>query len=266
MLGTDAGKLGLRRIPLRATKPAKKFLVALTYWDGDKAAANDLARLIADLQPEKSNEVDFLFAMRNGGTIDRATVEYVARKFNVWTLVGNRRDKGWPNGCNAIHMDMLHWVANMMNNGKLDPSGVLLVESDCCPIYPDWLNRIMNEWKAAQAAGCEVLGHIQCPPENRFHVNAAGVYMPNLVMKYPQIIGAPGCGWDWHFGPLLQPVSKSSKEIYMDYNKATTTEEELYAPRVRFKEHPNGTTPYKPCFIHGVKDDSARKIVRRKFL
>jgi hypothetical protein len=81
--------------------PSNKILITIPFWNGDKDQAMKLARLLADLQPVHSTTADVLFVSRFDTKHDKQTIDYVSRKFNVYYHVSQRREVGWPHGCNG---------------------------------------------------------------------------------------------------------------------------------------------------------------------
>src|SRR6478736_442935 len=129
-------------IPKR--RDTRKMIVALQFWEGDKAKAMHLAKFIADLEPKKNELVDFAFVARFDAKHDPAVIEYVSRKFNVWTLTGTRRTEGWPDGCNDLALDLFQQsaVRTRVRGPWENHKALYLIESDVMPMCRDWLARV----------------------------------------------------------------------------------------------------------------------------
>ena len=64
-------------------------------------------------------------------------------------------------------------------------------------------------------------------------------------------------GWDFWFKDQFIPISCDSNKIFQHYNSYGMTEERFDGLQK------NGV---RPAFLHGVKDDSARKISRKRLV
>lgn len=117
---------------------ANKILIALQFWDGDRALAMELADFLADLEPVKQQQADFMFAPRFDCRADASVVSRVSRKFNVYAQVSRRRGVGWPNGCNELWFSVMEWVQSMSLAKKI-PSykAIFTCEADGAPIPRD---------------------------------------------------------------------------------------------------------------------------------
>jgi hypothetical protein len=129
---------------------------------------------------------------------------------------------------------------------------VLTTESDAVPLAKDWIDQLKEEWRKA---GKLVVGHhLKDPPFP--HINGNAIFDPEINAKLPQMYGTPlRASWDCYHASKIIPVSFDSPLFVSTHRKETATEEELYAPRI------DGIIP---AFRHGIKDSSARDIVRKK--
>src|SRR5690242_5637175 len=124
------------------------IILALQFWDGDKAQAMKLARLCADIEPHKRNDVYFLFSARFDCRHDQETVEYVSQKNRVLLHTTKRKATGWPNGPNQqMACTYEHWM-ELGKRQRIEPmSGIMLMEADCVSLAKDWINQLINEYK-----------------------------------------------------------------------------------------------------------------------
>ncbi len=240
-------------------RDTRKLIVALQFWEGDKAKAMRLARFIADLEPKKNDLVDFAFVARFDEKHDPDTIAYVSRKFNVWTLTGTRRTVGWPDGCNDLALDLLQQSAM-----RSRPRGVwanhkalYLIESDVMPVDRDWLRRISDEWDVAQEHDKFVLGSWSPYHSPVGHINGNLLIAPDVVFKIKGLESCPfRAGWDAYFGPKFAPYWWKSVLLQNHYDYRTNIPPEILWSCV------DGVTP--PAVVHGVKDNSAEMQVREK--
>jgi hypothetical protein len=231
------------------------LLLALQFWDGDKALVNRLARFIADNELQKRSDVGVIFCPRFDANVDVEVVEHVKQKFaHVEVHTCRRRGAtGHPYGCNEVVHDLFmlfqgRCLRDKDYLGKVD--GVYLMEGDLVPMCRDWLDRVLAEWAAARADGKLVLGAWQpehTPPMG--HINGNLIFSPDLASKISGMEGcAPHAGWDVYHASKLVPVAMRSK-IMLNLYKVTEVTEKAVA----------GST-----MVHGVKDDSAWEIAMKK--
>lgn len=230
-----------------------KILIVLQFWPGDKAHANELAKLIADLQEGHSDKADFMFACRYDTIPDEAAVNHVARKFDTYTHVCRRQASGWPYGCNELWFDAVTYIYEMRSAGKLPAyKGILFIEPDCCPLRVDWIDALSSEWDKLNT---NMIGCV-CPlPET--HIN--GNCMISGDMAYlGWIRGIAGCppsgGWDYLLARRFKAKGWSNTPLIVSfYNQPTIAPEKW--------ESFQGIS-----ILHGVKDLSAMRLARQKFL
>ena len=240
-------------------RDTRKTLVALQFWEGDKEKAMHLARFIADLEPAFNAQVDFVFMARFDTKHDQNTIQHVARKFNVWTLTCTRRTTGWPTGCNDMALDLLQQSASRTRPGKpwANHKALYLIESDVMPMCRDWLQRLSDEWDVAQEAGKCVLGSWSPYHSPVGHINGNMLVSPDLVFKVKGLESCPfKAGWDAYFAPKFFPVWYKSVQMANHYDYRQNIPPEILFSCV------DGVTP--PAVVHGVKDWSAERQVRKK--
>lgn len=246
-----------------AASRGSQLAIGLQYWDGDYDAAMDLAQLIVDLQPKGMNEqwVFILIGRRDAKQPPRDLVEHLRTKFRTYVSQGTRYEVGHPGGSNSLIHDLFSTAFKLQNSLAPRLEAILSMEADCCPLYPDWLTRLYEEWFASQP--CHVLGHYQAQEESGHeHVNGSFIASADLFHR----LRLRGCGttipWDLKYFSVYRSVSKASNEIFLMYRHPSTTLEELFAP----KQRAWAMEPIQPCYIHGIRDDSARRLVRDKYL
>lgn len=249
-LGFDVDILAVRCIEMNN----KKLLLGLVFWDGDKDMAMKVARLIADLQPEISDEADFLFMARFDCPQDQETIRYVSRKFNTHFATNRRRGVGWPHGCNDLWFGMMDWIYSYRQADRIpDYKAVLSFEADSCPLSPDWIKAVSQAWDKAKVTTYGPL------VENPVHVN--GNRLSSCDMEFLHWISrevggcTPQAGWDYILhDEFVKKGLKDAKEMRSWWNTPTITKP-VYDKLLR-----QGVK-----FLHGCKDDSVIQHVRTKF-
>lgn len=189
----------------------KSLLINLQYYGGDKATANRLARLIADMEPKRRDDVDFMFSCRYDCKHDSQTLEYVGRKFAVHSHVSKRQAVGWPFACNELWFgSMTHVYDHRHVLGEFE--AILCMEADDTPMAPDWLNRLIDEWRAHKSV---ITGHFQTAPVPHINGNCLISGSKDFLAKIRRIGScSPSTGWDlvlaekfrrwgWHPTPII---------------------------------------------------------------
>lgn len=235
--------------------PRTKLVVALQFWEGDKDRAMHLARLIADIEPVKNDLVDFAFFARFDATHDEDTIAKVSRKFNVWKMTCERQGTGWPNGCNAMALDLLQQANRRANAEWKQVKAVYLIESDVLPMRRDWLKLLSQEWDEGAAKGKLLLGSWHPFHSSVGHLNGNMLVDPQIVSKIKGLEACrPGQAWDTEFALKFEPHWTKSRQMANHYNFQRSI-----SPEVLFSSV-DGKTPV--AVVHGIKDASGERQVR----
>jgi hypothetical protein len=198
-----------------ARRPAaNRILLVLPFWNGDKAQHIALARFIADLEPAHSEQVDILFLARFDAAPDDETIKYVSRKFNVHVYKCNRREVGWPHGCNGLFSGAIEFFHRMTRGGKIPAyKAMLIVEADCVPLSRTWLSQLMAEWdrvsreKYVCIAGAYIPNPNPADPRSRDHINGGCCFLSgdsDFMSWLFTRMGRVNAGWDWILAPQFK--------------------------------------------------------------
>lgn len=233
----------------------QKILLALQFWNGDKVEAMKRARLIADLSFKHSDKADFLFFSRFDTTHDPETIKHVSRKFDTHYAVNRRRGIGWPSGCNDLFFGMVDWVYSQKEAGRVpDYKAILAFEADSCPLHSNWINQLSESWDKAKS---KIHGPLL---ENGPHVN--GNCLVSAEMKFLKWLSRTkgGCspigGWDYLMYGDFKPWGISDAPCMKSWWRVPTMDSATY----------EGLLSQNVCFLHGVKDDSLVRLVRKKYV
>jgi hypothetical protein len=244
--------------------PSNKILICIPFWKGDKAQAMKLARLIADLQEEHSVRADVLFCARFDCPHDRATIDYVARKFNVYAHTSQRREVGWPHGCNGIFFGMIEWFHGMIESERVPKYKALFIaESDGAPLTYDWLSRLVWEWdKVNELKKVYMAGALVPDIENNHpHINGGCAFLSGDMKFLHWLVKKVGginiaAGWDWILHKRFEEWGWSDIPSIKSYWRRPAFTESDWLPEIK-----KGTV-----WLHGVKDDSLLDLSRKKLL
>jgi hypothetical protein len=129
-----------------------KILIALQFWEGDRAAALNLANFLADLEPRHTPLADFVFVHRADCRPPGPEVSYMSRKFNTFVYKSPRSETGWPQGCNALMESTVEWAYCMMEANRIPRyKSIFLCEADGGPVSRDWVAKMSHAWDVANA-------------------------------------------------------------------------------------------------------------------
>lgn len=226
----------------------KKGVIAIQYWRGDIDKAMRLARFIADLEPTRRDDIDFVFIARADCDHDETAVQYVSRKFNVRKLKCIARATGHPWGCWVLWYSLMEWFYLGRQSGKLpEYKWIFPFEADCVPISRTWINECHDEFLRLNTSlvGSETF-HWQ------HHLNGNLMATSNLdflrwLIRDVTVTGVPRKEpWDIYMFPKFTQwgVGFSSK-IINRCGQRTMEQKEFDWLRT-----------HGWAFVHGVKDDS----------
>jgi len=235
----------------------RKILLAIQFWEGDKAQAMKVARLIADLEPRHSDRADFLFVSRFDCTHDLDTIKYVSGKFNVRHHISRRRAVGWPFGPNELWFETMQYVYEHTIDGRRvgDYKAVLTFEADAFPLCPNWIPMLSDAWDETRPAN--VVGALLRHPG--LHVNGNALFSCDTAFTYWLVRQLSGCtphgGWDYVLAPRFKEWGWKDCNLFRSWWQTPTLARETYEQLL--SQH--------VCFLHGVKDASVIGHVRDKY-
>lgn len=237
----------------------KKLLLALQFWERDRAQAMKVARLIADLQPGFCELADFLFVARFDCEQDLKTVDYVSRKFNVHHFINSKfRGSEWPHGCNALWFGTMDYMFGMTEAKRIpDYKAVLTFEADTAPLTPHWISALSQAWDKESVKGAKVVGALQTNPG--LHINGNAMFscdLPFLKWIARDVGGCtPHAGWDFVLAKAFQKKGWADCPLMRSWWQTKEVSKETFEQLGR-----EGVV-----FFHGVKDDSLIGHVRQRF-
>jgi len=231
-----------------------KLLVCMGYWEGDKEQAIEVIDQASKLLSNKSDIVSLCYVHRFDATAP--DIEVLARnreKFHkVYAVRSQYKYDGWPSGCNGLAYTILNHV---LPGSEKTNECALILESDCVITRPDWDVELLAEWSLAQKEKKTICGAVlpwaHCRGSS--HVNASALWGRNT---YKQVHGLKqakprNIAWDYYYGSNTSLLARNSPLFRLDWKRPTITAKELFA---------------SPALVfHGVKDDSARKAINKKY-
>lgn len=222
-----------------------------------------MARLIADLEPGHSKVADILFVARFDCKHDTKLVQYVSKKFNVYTHTSMRQGIGWPQGCNSLWFGSMEWCYHMIASRKVPHyRAIINMEADCAPLAKDWLPTLRLQWaEVSRARPIAVAGDIIFPGQpGQEHINANAIFSGDLkFLRWMATIAGrheKNAGWDYYLASDLRRWGSAKVQgIRSIWGTPTLVETDFNLHRSQ-----------GVVMLHGVKDSSALDLCRKTFL
>jgi len=230
------------------------MIVALQYWAGDQEPAFALARLIADIEPRRREDV-ILVLSRRGDCPEseeaRRTRDYCSAKLSTMLLRSERPETGHPAGCFGLWAGTLARLTRLHMEGFIPwgHSAVATLEADGGPINPRWLDMLIAAHARTLTQNLRVTGWVGDIPMP--HVNGNLVIETGVLQDYPSLLTCPDhAAWDIHHAKVLLRETRSCSVILSAYATRDWT--------------PGCLTPLsrETAWVHGVKDDSIYRYAR----
>jgi hypothetical protein len=231
-----------------------KLLVAIQYWEGDRDDALKLGRLIADLEPKKRDDVEVVFAHRfDARPPDEETLSITKKKFSKVSVFKNaRKATGWPDGCNALWLELMNWACLRVRDNDEQIDAVLTWEGDDVPMRRDWIDVLKKEWQSKKEPW--VMSHfVNCPKKP--HWNGNMMVHPMLPVYIPGLNFVPPLeAWDtWNY-QAMKPHGYDTPFIFSERFLS-----EINFPHLCKRKNPDIALAYR----HGIKDPAVKDIVRK---
>ncbi len=242
--------------------------IVLQYHGGDYFRAMELARFIARIEPKRRDDVLFMFFGRwDAAPPDGTTLELVRQKFDAaFAQTSKYRWHGWPAGPNGIAREAMGnaatWLPYYFGGAMANVEALLLIEPDVTPFARDWIDQMIDDWKAfgvstENPGGVWQIGAWRDSGGPGGHINGNCLIRVDIARTVPLQVITPHVAWDCAIAPLMRGHWYDSWLFRNDFQGVNATLERLRRP-IR-GEHP-------PVLIHGYKDDSALKLARNILL
>jgi len=241
-----------------------------------------LARLIADLQPEPTEELGFMFCPKADTNVDLAVAEYVCQKFPYTCIYHcSTQLQGWPRGPNAQVHEIYQKFYSLTHTRREEFGycAILLGEPDCVPLTQDWFLKLQWEWhncdwdwpggNRQQVLGCWLTGDDSTCGSP--HINGNCMLGPSFGDVYSAFKGGTHHGaWDTTHSQAMMRFGRPSKFIYSAYRLDSPETPipdcaDLWKPRMMHGSNPLANVPLSTVYLHGCKSMKAQQCVREKF-
>lgn len=187
---------------------------------GDKPQALALAKLIADIEVERREDVLFVFARALDTPLDEELYEagmYVGQKMPVMHLQSKvQSGDGYPGECYELWASAVQQLTNwyyQQGIGKLE--NLLMMEADAAPMSKDWIDRLKRAHQETLDMGKRVTGPCMRYPNH--HVNGTMIVHASLWPDRPSLHRCPPkMGWDCFHGHVMLAEANQASQIIRD--------------------------------------------------
>lgn len=254
----------------------RKMVLCLPVWPGDKDMGIELLRLWADLEDKFNDNIAVAVVVRFDMDIERdigpEILEYVGKKFTVFTHRVRREATGWPAGCNALELGAYEWfIEKNRSNCGFNYDYILIAEADTLPTRKGWADEIRNE---AYDTNAMILGAYLRRPDNYCeHINGNCVLHKDFFKRCRNMFAcSANIGWDAFIGPSAINFGTPSRLIWQDYRLGAPDnpwkgDDFLFEPKFYKSDRtPLYGKPVYPCFIHGIKIMRGIEVIRERVL
>lgn len=240
-------------------RPSNRILLVAPYWSGDQQPMRTLLHLLSDLEPAHCELADLLIVNRfDTPAMEQATIDHMARKFNVFQHNTKRRGMGWPHGCNSTALGALEWVYSMMNAGRIpNYKALFMMEADCTPLNRDWIKIFHHQWLLFKDRVFVAGKQIEAPGVHR-HINgncflSGNLKFLNWLVKQK---GEPAQGWDYALAEDFRRWGVAEMPgLHCFWNTPSMSQETLW--------HLKNTGT---IWLHGCKSNDALAFARKTLL
>ncbi len=232
------------------------IVLVLQFYSGDLRQANDLACLIADLEPTRREDVRIrLVARQDCEMLPMDTIRRLGMKFDVSWAHTTSSTSGWPQGPNACAKEILTTAPKWLNEaGWRDAVGILMLEADHCPLSRDWLDALILAWQFALIDGAWCMGSWRDSGGQYGHINGGAIYRTDFASKTRLSHCPDDLAWDCYVAGIARHHWLISGLFLNKFQTQHITEAELRVPET-------GGVP--PVLVHGIKSDDAIEISRK---
>jgi hypothetical protein len=212
---------------VNVTNSASMLVVALQYYFGDWWRAMGLARLLADLERRRRDDVCLLFVRTTECPVTRILDETISRcsdSFHVESLVVRpdtpervaRWDKlgRWPVGSNVLWQGAVDYFLRRMDTRW---TALFTVDGgDSVPTCREWLDVLLEDHSKTVAEGLGVTGQVGVDGLGRWHVNLNHVTERSFLEAHPEVLEMPSGTHLW------EPIDMYRASVFLPACRAST--------------------------------------------
>lgn len=228
------------------------MLVCIPFWNGDKAQAMDLCKILAGLQDHHvGNICHVMLVARQDCSHDVNMIKIVMAKFNTFTHITTSPLRGWPNGPNGMFGSTM---SHICHNGKNKYECVYWMEPDAIPLCPNWFMDLLHVWRNRHIDAWVIGCRSDCNGDGTGdHITGCALYHPNIAKLMPEITSCTGQAWDYKYRAKIVARGSHTPLIENWYAKRNAPPDIIDRVNVGVR------------IIHGFKDRSVVDQVAKKF-
>jgi hypothetical protein len=227
--------------------PPDKLVIAIQFWAGDCERAMRVARLIADIEPTRRDDVIFAFCRRFDQPITPdvwQTSLKVGMKFPIIHLQSAREAVGHPDGSFGLWAGTMDKLSEGWASGDLRAHSVLMLEADGVPLRRDWIDVVLAEHRRTLEAGKRVTGPLMARPME--HINGSLAMAFSCWVDHPSLHRCPPRqAFDLFHASVLMAEARPTHAIRNSYGAGNWSPESL------------AVTAKEVAWLCSQKDDSA---------
>jgi hypothetical protein len=238
------------------------MIVAVQYYEGDMERALSLARLLADIQPRRRDDVLLSLACQPGTPATPlldATLKHCARKFPTEAITSRLGAVGHPQGCTALFAGVASHYCDRWNRGELEHDAIFMVDGgDSVPLHPDWIDIATREHDRTCAAGKLITGTPYFLGTCPLLINPVAIYelstfeRTKIVKDVPRYDGTLSTHFDVYHRAEMIARTRPSSIVRTDWRGAgRVASVDLLRSRAR-----------ESLWLHGYKDERLHWICR----
>lgn len=209
--------------------------LVLQFWKGDKRRAMELARLLADIEQRRRDDVVFVFARQDNCQMDEEIYKaqlYVGRKFPFMDLVAKvDESKKYPGVCFDAWASAVQQLSDAYHTGRIPYGNAFFFEADGCPIGTDWIDRLKRAHEETLLLGKRVtgplirFGGVDASHQVGGHINGSLVMHLSCWDDHPSLRRCPpAVAWDVQHGLVLRMEAGPSQIIRNEHGASGISE------------------------------------------
>lgn len=238
-----------------AKRQPDRIAIILGFWRGDRARALDLARLLADIEPERRDDVLLVLARQKILPTDEEiarTIAYCGNKFatiEIETEVDEQ--KPYPGIAFDPWASAMAWFSEAYYSGHIFCPNAFFIEADGCPLRGwreqdgSWIDDLKAAHQETLSLGKRVTGPMMTFGGHR-HINGTMAVHASLWPDRPSLHRSSSTiAWDVFHGPVLVSEAGPSHIIRNEWGAT-----DLTAPMFL-------SMGMESCWLTSMKDRSA---------
>lgn len=184
-----------------------------------------LARLLADVEARRRDDVCLLFVRTTECPVTRLLDDVIARcseVFHVESLVirpdteARRARWGdlatWPVGCNVLWAGAAEYFLRMAEHWTT----IFFVDGgDGVPLHREWVDVAVEDHARTLRAGLSVTGAVFRDGVGRWHANGNVFVERSFLQAHPEVLAMPEPreAWDVYYAPSVMPECRASTVV-----------------------------------------------------